>query len=114
MIADAPSVTGSQLRDSPPELLACISPESFSRIPPEILALGMGATSEESRACVAGLFSARGNFMELALTFFEERAEDLSPEDFLDIAEGGSRLFDCLTDEELAGFQEKYLPTMLP
>ena len=114
VIADAPTVTGSELRDSPPELLACISAESFSRIPAEILALGMGATSEESRACVSGLFSARGNFMELALTFFEERAEDRSPEDFLDIAEGGSGLFNCLTDEELAAFQEKYLPTMLP
>ena len=114
MIAEAPSIGGGELRDAPPELLACVSPESLSRIPAEILALGMGATSEESRACVVDLFSARGHFMELALTFFEERAEDPSPEDFLDIAEGGSRLFNCLTDEELAQFQEKYLPTMLP
>ena len=114
VIADAPTITGSKLRDSPPEMLACISPESLSRIPAEILALGMGATSEESRACVASLFSAPGNFMELARSFFDERAEDLSPEDFLDIAEGGSRLFSCLTDEELAQFQERYLPTMLP
>ena len=28
MIADAPSVAGGELRDAPPELLACISPES--------------------------------------------------------------------------------------
>ena len=114
MIAEAPSIGGGELRDAPPELLACVSPESLSRIPAEILALGMGATSEESRACVVGSLSARGNFMELARTFFDERAEDLLSEDFLDIAEGGSRLFSCLTDEELAQFQEKYLPTMLP
>lgn len=113
MIADAPSVAGGQLRDAPPELLACISLESLSRIPAEVLALGMGAASEDSRACVFDFASAHGHYIELVQAF-AEHAEDLSPEDFLEIAEDGWKLFNCLTDEELAQFQENYLPTMLP
>ena len=113
MIAEAPSVGDSELRDAPPELLACVSPESLSRVPAEVLALGMGATSEESRACVLDFASANGNYFEL-LGAFAEHAENMSPEESLEIAEGGSRLFKCLTVQELAQFQENYLPTMLP
>ena len=113
MIADAPSVAGGQLRDAPPELLACISPESLSRIPAEILTLGMGVTSEDSRACVLDFVSAHGHYIELVQAF-AEHAEDLSPEDFLEIAEDGWKLFNCLTDEELAQFQENYAPSMVP
>ena len=113
MIAEAPSVGDGELRDAPPELLACVSPESLSRVPAEVLALGMGATSEESRACVLDLASANGDYVEL-LEALSEDAEDLSPEESIEIAEGGSRLFNCLTDKELAQFQENYLPTMLP
>ena len=114
MIADAPSVAGGQLRDAPPELLACISPESLSRIPAEILTLGMGVTSDDSRACVVLDFvSAHGHYIELVQAF-AEHAENLSPEDFLEIAEDGWKLFNCLTDEELAQFQENYAPSMVP
>ena len=113
MIADAPSVAGGQLRDAPPELLACISPESFSRIRAEILTLGMGVTGEDSRACVLDFVSAHGHYIELVQAF-AEHAEDLSPEDFLEIAEDGWKLFNCLTDEELAQFQENYAPSMVP
>ena len=113
MIAEAPSIGGGELRDAPPELLACVSPESFGRIPAEVLALGMGATSEESRACVLDFASANGNYVEL-LGALAEHAEDLSPEESLEIAEGGSRLFNCLTYEELEQFQKNYLPAMLP
>ena len=35
MIAEAPSVGGGELRDAPPELLACVSSESIGRIPGE-------------------------------------------------------------------------------
>ena len=45
---------------------------------------------------------------------FAEHAEDLSPEDFLEIAEDGWKIFNCLTDEELAQFQENYAPSMVP
>ena len=113
MIADAPSVGGGELRDAPPELLACVSSESIGRIPGEVAALGIGATSEDSRGCMVDLISARGDYMELAGDF-AERAEDLSAEESLEIAEDGRKLFGCLTDEELAEFQENYLPTMVP
>ena len=113
MIAEIPSVGGGELRDAPPELLACLSAESISRIPAEAIALGIGATSEDSRGCVIDLISARGDYMDL-LEDFAVRAEDLSPEESLEIAEDGRKLFDCLSDEELAEFQVIYLPTMLP
>ena len=45
--------------------------------------------------------SAHGHYIELVQAF-AEHAEDLSPEDFLEIAEDGWKLFNCLTDEELA------------
>ena len=113
LIGEAPSVRGGELGDAPPEMLACISPESFGRIPAEVLALGMGATSEVSRACLLDFASANGNYVEL-LEALSEDAGDLSPEDTIELAEGGSRLFNCLTYEELEQFQEIYLPAMLP
>ncbi len=113
MVAEAPSVGGGELSDAPPELLACVSPESLGRIPGEVLALGMGATNEASRACIAGFASENGQYLERVQSVAEDSG-DISPEDSLDIAEGGSRLLNCLTDEELAQFQENYLPAMLP
>ena len=113
MIADAPSVAGGELRDAWLELLACISPESLSRIPAEILTLGMGATSDDSRACVVDFVSAHGHYIELVQAF-AEHAEDLSSEDFLEIADDGWKIFNCLTDEELSQFQENYAPSMIP
>ena len=113
MIADTPSVGGGELRDAPPELLACMSAESLGRIPAEIVILGMGAASEESRACVVDFVSTHGRFIELVQTY-AEYAGIPSPEDSQVLAEGGSTLFACLTDEELAQFQEDYAPSMIP
>ena len=90
-----------------------ISPASLSRIPAEILTLGMGATSDDSRACVVDFVSAHGHYIELVQAF-TEHAEDLSSEDFLEIADDGWKLFNCLTDEEFAQFQENYAPSMIP
>lgn len=113
MIAEMPSVAGGELRDAPPELLACISAESLGRIPAEILILGMGATGEQSRACLVDFVSTHGRFIELVQTD-AEYAGIPSPEDSQVMAEGGSMLFACLTDEELAQFQEDYAPSMIP
>ena len=112
-IADAPSVAGGELQAAPPELLACISAESLGRIPSEILTHSMGVTSEASRACVLDFASAHGQYVEL-VQGLAAQAGDVSSEDSLDVAEGGERLINCLTDEELEQFQEKFLPTMLP
>ncbi len=89
------------------------SVENLSRISAETLALGVGAVSEDSRSCVLEFASANGQFLGLVQAF-AEHAQDQSPNDSLEIAEGGSKLFNCLTDEELERFQEKYLPTLLP
>ena len=112
MIADAPSVAGGELQAAPPELLACISAESLGRIPSEILTHSMGVTSEASRACVLDFASAHGQYVEL-VQGLAEQAGDVSSEDSMEIAEGGKKLINCLADEELEQFQEKFLPTML-
>ena len=91
--------------------MACISAESLARIPGELVVLGMGATSDESRACVLDFVSEHGHELVRA---FQEHAEDLSDDDFLEIAEDGWKLFSCLTDEELAQFQATYVPYLIP
>ena len=113
MIANAPSVAGGELQDAPPQLMACLSPESLIQIPGEIMARGMGATSDDSRACTIEFSLTHGRYVDLVRTY-SEHAEDLSPEDFVEIADNGFKLFSCLTDEELVQFQEKYLPLLLP
>ena len=113
MIADAPSVAGGELANEPPHVVVCISPESLSLIPGEILIHGMGATSEDSHACVLEFTSSHGEYVE-PVRAFAEHVEDLSQEDFLEIAEGGWKLFSCLTDERLARFQETFAPLMVP
>ena len=76
------------------------------------MARGMGTTSDESRACIAEFSLAHSHYVELVRAY-AEHAEDLSPEDFLEIAEDGFKLFSCLNDEELATFQETYLPLLV-
>ena len=76
------------------------------------MARGMGATSDESRACIAEFSLAHSHYVELVRAY-AEHAEDLSPEDFLEIAEDGFKLFSCLNDEELTTFQETYLPLLV-
>ncbi len=87
--------------------------ENLSRISAETLALGVGAVSEDSRSCVLDFAYANGQFLGLVHEFAEPVA-DPTPEDSLEIAEGGSKVFNCLTDEELEQFQAKFLPTLLP
>ena len=113
MIANAPSVAGGELSAAPPQLMACISPESLGRIPAEVMVRGMGASSDESQACVVEFISAHSHYIELVRAF-QDHAKDLSEADFLEIAEDGFKLFSCLTDEELAQFQQTYLPYLLP
>ncbi len=113
MIAAAPSVAGGELSDAPPQLLECISPESLAFIPTEIMARGMGAASDESRACVVAFAAEHGHYIELVRRV-ANNAESLSPEEFTEIAEDGFKLFSCLTDEELAMFQETYASLLVP
>ncbi len=87
--------------------------EDLSRISAETLALGVGAVSEDSRSCVLDFASANGQFLGLVHEYAGPVA-NLNPEDSLEIAEGGSKVFNCLTVEEIEQFQEKYLPSLLP
>ncbi len=113
MIASAPSVAGGELSSAPPELIECISPESLGLLPIEIMSRGIGASSDESHACVIDFAAEHAHYIELVQRF-SENAESLSPEEFNEIAEDGFELFSCLTDEELAMFQETFAPYLVP
>ena len=71
--------------------LACISPESLSRIPAEVLSLGMGVASEDSRACVLDFASAHGHYIELSAGYRRARRGPRRSEDFL-VPDSGGRL----------------------
>ena len=73
----------------------------------------MGATSDDSHASVIEFSLTHDHYVDLVRAY-EEHAEDLSPEDFLETAEDGWKLFNCLTEEELALFQETYAPLLVP
>ena len=113
MIENVPSVAGGELSAAPPQLMECISDESLSLLPGEIIAHGMGAETDESHACVVAFSAEHGHYVE-SVRAFSDHAEDLTPEDFVEIAEDGFKLFSCLTDEELAQFQATYMPLLVP
>ena len=113
IIANAPSVAGGERRDAPPQMMACFSVESLSRIAGEVLAHNMGVTSDDSHACVIEFSLTHGHYVELA----RKAAADptaLTPEEYLELAEDGWKLFNCMTEEALALFQRSYLPHLVP
>ena len=113
MIADAPSIAGGELRDAPPQMMACISAESLNRLPAEIMAHGLGAESEESIACIIDFTANHSHYIELTRTAAADPAA-LTPEQYVEIADDGWKVFSCMTEEELARFQKVYLPALLP
>ena len=66
MIASTPSVAGGELRDVPPQLMACISAESLARLPGEVMAHGLGVTSDDSHACIVEFAVEHSHYVELA------------------------------------------------
>ena len=113
MIADAPSIAGGELRAAPPQLMSCISAESLNRLPAEIMAHGLGAESEESIACIIDFTANHSHYIELTRTAAAD-PKALTPEQYVEIADNGWKVFSCLTEEELARFQKVYLPALLP
>ena len=113
LIAAAPSVAGGELQGAPPELLSCISPESLARLPGEVMAVGMGAESDESRACIVEFAAEHSHYVELGRLAASD-PDALTPEQYVELAEDGFALFSCLTDEELAEYQTRYLPALVP
>ena len=111
-IANAPSVAGGELRDDPPQLMACLSAESLSGITGEVLAHNMGVTSDDSHACVIEFSLTHAHYVELVRTASADPTA-LTPEEYLELAEDGWELFNCMTEEDLALFQESYLPLMV-
>ena len=113
LIANAPSLAGGELADAPPQLLACLTPESLARLPAEVLIHALGATSDTSHACVLAFVAEHGHYIDLVRRLADS-AENLSPEEFLEIADDGLKLFNCMNDEELIRIQETYLPLTVP
>ena len=108
MIAGMPSVAGGELRAAPPELIACISAESISGISGRVMAKGMGADSEDSRTCLIEFSIVHTRFSDLMRTA-STNPTALSTEDYVEIAEDGWSIFNCLTVEELSLFQKTYM-----
>ena len=113
MIAAAPSVAGGELRAAPPQLMSCISAESLGRLPAKVMAKSLGAESEESIACIIDFTANHSHYIELTRTAAADPTA-LTPEQYVEIAEDGWRVFSCMTEEELARFQKVYLPALLP
>lgn len=113
MIANAPSLASDELAEAPPQLMACITPDSLARLRTEILINSLGAASDDSRNCIFQFAAEHSHYVDLVRRI-EAGAEELSPDDFLEIAEDGFKLISCLSDEELAQFQRLYLPLFLP
>lgn len=113
MIASAPSVAGGELQDAPAEILDCISPQSTNQMFGGVLAKGMGATSAESRACMVEFAADHSHYMELARTAAADPAA-LTEEENAELTEDGLKVFSCMSVEELASFQNTYLPRLVP
>ncbi len=113
MIAGAPSVAGGQLQSAPPQLLACISPESLASLPAEVLAQALGATSQESRDCILAFTAEHTEYIELARKASADTSA-LTPDEYAELAEDGWRVYSCLTKEELSQYQVTYMPVLAP
>ena len=83
-IANAPSVAGGELRDAPPQLMACLSAESLSGITGEVLAHNMGFTSDDSHACVIEFSLTHAHYVELVRTASADPTA-LTPEEYLEL-----------------------------
>ncbi|MCE2403807.1 MAG: hypothetical protein J4F43_01470 [Dehalococcoidia bacterium] len=113
MIAGLPSVAGGELRDAPPQVTECMSPESLNRITGGILANGLGAASDDSRACMIEFAGSHSHYIELARTAAADPG-GLTDEEYLELVEDGLKVFSCMTEEELAQFQNTHLPFLVP
>ena len=113
MIAGAPSVAGGEIRDAPPQVLECISAESLNRITGGILANSVGATSDASHACMVEFAANHSHYIDLARAAAAD-PDALTPEEYVELAEDGFKIFNCMNVEELALFQNTYLPRLLP
>ncbi len=63
----------------------------------------LGPLSEESAACIGGFVAARPTYLPVVARHLEDPST-LPPEEFVQTAEGGFELFECLNANELAAF----------
>jgi hypothetical protein len=63
----------------------------------------LGPLSEESSACIGGFVATRPTYLPVIARHVEDPST-LSPEEFVQTAEGGFELFECLNADELAAF----------
>ncbi len=114
MIGSMPAVSPLEITGStPPAAMACFSQESFSNIVGSVMAAGLGATADSSRACLTGFASEHAEFIDLARDAMED-PDALSEDEYLEVANDSLLVFRCLTEDELVAFQERHLPSMAP
>ena len=63
----------------------------------------IGPLSDESAACVRGFVTARPTYLPIVARHLNDPSR-LSPDEFVQTAEGGFELFDCLSGDELTSF----------
>ena len=63
----------------------------------------LGPISEESAACVGGFVTARPTYLPVVAGHLNDPST-LSPDEFVQTAEGGFELFECLNPDELIAF----------
>ena len=62
-----------------------------------------GPLSEESAACIGGFVATRPMYLPVVARHLQDPST-LSPDEFVQTAEGGFELFECLNADELAAF----------
>ena len=78
----------------------CITDQTYGRLSAHMLSIQLGGLTEETTDCLQDFAVEHPHFFELT-RFGEFDPSAMSQEEFVEIADDGLRLFNCLTDDEL-------------
>ena len=79
----------------------CLTIESAASFLVVATEASIGSLSSESAACIGGFVAARPTYVPIVASHLNDPST-LSPDDFVQTAEGGFELFECLNEDELA------------
>ena len=82
----------------------CITPEGYIEVFVAITASQGGGLSDESLSCVADFAREHPHYVALINPDSYDPSA-MAPSDFIEIADDGLRLWDCLTDDEIRRMQ---------
>ena len=82
----------------------CITPEGYIEVFVAITASQGGGLSDESLSCVADFAREHTHYVALINPYSYDPSA-MAPSDFVEIADDGLRVWDCLTDDEIRRMQ---------